>query len=217
MDQEFPIGSLIARRQRELGISKGELVRRIGFKNAGKESRRLEALRQGDLTNKFVLDALPAALDVPADEVNVAIRATADQLAEEQRLRLEEEEARYRKRFTPHVLWVTERDRPSSITMVAFVGVERLLRFDLDLDRGEETFVSQAIAGMPSSVGFFGRTTGFYINLSPDKCVQYDREGDVVARFTKARRPGWADVTLKGDSRSILPLYGVKAADRYER
>jgi hypothetical protein len=210
MDREFPIAVLISARQRELGISNGELVRRLGYSNAGKGARRLEALREGDLSNRFVLDALPAALDLPADQVTEAIEATERQLAEEERARIEEEERRYREQFKPHGIWATERLIPRPIFVAAFVGVENLLRLDLDMDQGEETFVAQAIAANPSWAGPFGKVVGFYINFSPDRCVQYDCEGRVVATFARARRPGRADYTLKG-GRSILPLFGVKA------
>ena len=119
MNQQFAIAALISDGRRELGISNGALVRRLGYSNAGKGARRLEALRQGDLSNKFILDALPAALGLAADEVNRAIRATSDQLAEKERLRMEAEEQRYRERFKPHGIWATEFERPTSITMVA--------------------------------------------------------------------------------------------------
>ena len=210
---EFAIADLIARRKAELRISSAEIVRRAGYTSISGGMRRLDDLCRGDLSEKtkFLRDGLTGALDIAADQVQEAIEATQHQMAEIERTRTEEEERRYRERFKPHGIWATEFERPTSITMVAFIGVERLLRFDLDLDRGEETFVSQAIAAMPSSVGFFGKVLGFYINYSPDRCIQYDREGDELATFTKARRPGWADVTLKGDNRSILPLFGVEA------
>jgi hypothetical protein len=62
--------------------------------------------------------------------------------------------------FKPHLIWATEFSRPSSITMAILYGIPRLLRIDLDLDRGEETFVSQAIAAMPATIHFFGKATG---------------------------------------------------------
>ena len=61
--------------------------------------------------------------------------------------------------------------------MAAFAGIDRLLTRKLDLGRGEDTFVSQALAMMPSSVDFFGKTTGFTINYSPDRAVKYDVKG----------------------------------------
>ena len=66
-----------------------------------------------------------------------------------------EAEERYRERSAPCPLG--HGGRPTSITMAGFYGIERLLRFDLDAEKGEK-FIAQAIAAMPSNVGFFGKT-----------------------------------------------------------
>jgi hypothetical protein len=208
MSEQLPIATLILKS----GVQPAEIVKRAGYRSVPGGLRRLADLCAGDLSprTKFLLDALPAALDLPAAEVQQAILATEAKIAQAQRAREEAEERRYRERFRPHVLWVTERDRPSSITMVAVTGgVERLLRFNLDAEQGEDSFVAQALAAMPPGVAFFGKTTGFSVNYSPDKCFEFDAQGNVVATFPRARRPGSADVTLRGDSRSILPLFGV--------
>jgi hypothetical protein len=211
MNAELPIGTLIAARQAELRLTPGQFVRRGGYRSTDGGLRRLSDLCHGDLSSRtrFLLDALPYALDLPATEVKAAVLATMEQIAEAQRARAEAEEQAYRVAFRPHVLWMTEHSRPTSITMAAFAGIERLLRFDLDLNQGEETFVAQAIAAMPAGVAFFGETRGFSVSYSPDRCVEYDAQGNVVATFPRARRPGWADVTLK-NGRSILPLFGVE-------
>ena len=210
MTNQLPIAKLITKRQADLHITAGELIKRAGYRSTSGGLRRLSDLCAGDLSpkNRFLVDALPAALDLPAAEVQEAVRATLDQIAEVQKAQAEAEERAYRANFRPHVLWVTENSRPSSITMAAFYGIERLLRFDLDAEQGGQTFVAQALAAMPSSVSFFGKTKGFCVNYSPDNAVEYDAQGNVVAIFPKARQPGWADMTVKG--RSILPLFRVE-------
>jgi hypothetical protein len=187
MFQQFPIAALIAQRRTELRGSSADIVRRAGYRSINGGLRRLDDLCHGDLTQKtrFLRDGLPGALELPPDQVQEAFEATQLQLDEEERARIEEEGRWYREQFKPHVIWVTEFDRPSSITMAAFYGIERLLRFDLDADLGEGTFVSQATAAMPSSVNFFGKVVGFYINFTPDRCVQHDREGNVVSTFVE--------------------------------
>jgi len=210
MHPEFAIASLIETRQSQLHIKSADLVRRLGFKNVSKGLRRLDALRHGDLsaTTRFIIDRLPAALDLSPEQVTSAVTATADQIAEAERARAEAEEQAYRSTFRPHVLWVTERSRPSSITMAIFYGIERLLRLNLDAEKDEQTFVAQAKAAMPSSVPFFGNVVGFYVNFSPDRCEEYDRDAKALATLPKAQRLPEGDVTLK-DGRSILPLLGV--------
>ena len=139
MTNQLPIAKLITKRQADLHITAGELIKRAGYRSTNGGLRRLSDLCGGDLSprTRFLVDALPAALDLPAAEVQEAVQATLDQIAEVQRARAEAEDQAYRANFRPHVLWVTENSRPSSITMAAFYGIERLLRFDLDVEQGE--------------------------------------------------------------------------------
>jgi hypothetical protein len=157
-DQEFPIGSLIARRQAEF-ISTGELERRAGYKSTNGGLRRLADLCQGDLSPKtqFLLDALPHALDLKAAQVQTAIRATMEQIEEAQRAQAEAEERAYRRSFVPHLIIVPKRDRPSPLVVVALIGAEKILRRDFDLTRGPDTFVDQALAIVPTRVAAGGR------------------------------------------------------------
>jgi hypothetical protein len=208
---DLPIGLLISARQRELGITTAEIARRVGYRNVGKGVRRINELCAGDFrAAQFIVAGLPRALELPEGDVTRAIRATENELAAQERARIEEEDRRYKATFRPHVLWVTERLIPRPIFVAAFLGVENLLRFDLDMDQGEETFVAQAIAANPSWAGPFGEVVGFCVNFTPDRCVEYDTQGNVLAMLSKARRPGRADLTLKGDNRSILPLFGER-------
>jgi hypothetical protein len=132
---------------------------------------------------QFIVGALPRVLELPEDDVRRAIHATEDELDARERARIEEqEERRYREKFKPHAIWITEHDRPTSIVMAAFYGIPRLLKFNLDLDRGEETFVSQVIAAMPATIPFFGTATGFTINYNPNRAVQYESGAVVPCR-----------------------------------
>ena len=204
---DLPIGLLISTRQRELGITTAEIARRVGYRNIGKGIRRINELCQGDFrAAQFIVAGLPHALELPEDDVRRAIHATEDELAAQERAWIEEEERRYRATFRPHVLWVTEMLIPRPIFVAAFLGVENLLRFDLDIEQGEETYVAQAIAANPSWAGPFGEVVGFCVNFMPDRAVKYDLAGNVLAVLSKAERPGHADLTLK-NGRSIVPLF----------
>jgi hypothetical protein len=188
---DLPIGLLISTRSRELGITIADLARRVGYRNIGKGVRRINELCRGDFrAAEFIVGALPHALELPEDDVRRAIHATEDELDARERAWIEEEVRGYRAAFRPHVLWVTEKLIPRPIFVAASIGVENLLRFDLDMEQGEETFVAQAIAANPSWAGPFGKVAGFHINFSPDQCVQYDREGNVVATFPKGTTRG---------------------------
>jgi hypothetical protein len=65
----YPIHNLIETRRVPLGLRRGELARRCGFKNISKGLRRIENLCNGDLVSpaaKTVIVALPAALEMEA-------------------------------------------------------------------------------------------------------------------------------------------------------
>jgi hypothetical protein len=71
----------------ELGLCRSELAKRLGYKNLSKGIRRIDALCVGDLeVAKQLVDALPQALQTPADTVKLALDESIQQieLAEKQ-------------------------------------------------------------------------------------------------------------------------------------
>ena len=96
MFERYPIHELIESRRKSLGIGRGELATRCGFKNVFKGMRRIDSVCNGDLDSagaKMVLANLPAALEVDKDTVETAIRATAEMVLEAQRRAEAEREA----------------------------------------------------------------------------------------------------------------------------
>jgi hypothetical protein len=88
--------------------------------------RRLEELLLGELqSNKYLIQGLPAALDLPANVIARAVEKTRRQIAQE-------EDAAWRTSFKPHAIILTERQRPEPIFVAALIGVERLLRVDFN-------------------------------------------------------------------------------------
>jgi hypothetical protein len=109
------------------------------------------------------------------------------ELAEKQ-----EAEARdkiWRENFRPHAIILTERTVPSPIFVAAIIGVEKLLRIDLDATQGPVSFVKQVLDRLPEGVPAFGKPIGFVINYSPDKAVKFDPNGRPVAILDEAVRP----------------------------
>ena len=64
----------------------------------------------------------------------------------------------WRENFRPHAIILTERTVPSPIFVAAIIGVEKLLRIDLDATQGPVSFVRQVLIG-------------FAINYCPDKGI----------------------------------------------
>ena len=62
MKSNLAIAALIRSRMTELGLSRGEFAKRLGYKNIAKGIRRIDVLCEGDIEGtKQFLDALPQA------------------------------------------------------------------------------------------------------------------------------------------------------------
>jgi hypothetical protein len=96
--------------------------------------------------------------------------------------------------FQPHAIIATERRIPQPIFVAAFVGVEKILRIDIDTTRPEKTFVRQALKKVPKHTIAFGKSIGVTVNYSPDRAVRYDLKGKTVETLSQAVRCGkaWA-------------------------
>jgi hypothetical protein len=193
MKSDLAIAALIRSRMAELGLSRGEFVKRLGYKNIAKGIRRIDVLCDGDLEGtEHFLDVLPQALETSAETVKLALEQTVRELELAEKQESEARDQIWRETFLPHGIILTERTVPSSIFVAAMIGVEKLLRIDLDLAQGPVSFVRQVLDRLPEAVPAFGKPIGFVINYSPATAVRFDSNGQPTAILDKAVRPGTA-------------------------
>jgi hypothetical protein len=199
MKTDLAIAALIRSQMTELGLSRGELAKRLGYKNTAKGIRRIDALREGHIAGtKQILDALPQALEISSETVKRALDQTVRELELAEKQEAEARDKIWRENFCPHAIILTERTVPSPIFVAAMIGVEKLLHVDLDATQGPVSFVRQVLDRLPDQVPAFGKPIGFVINYSPDKAVRFDLKGQPVAILDKAVRPGTAVLTRLG-------------------
>jgi hypothetical protein len=219
MTVRTPLAALIETRMQQLALDRAALGFRLGYRNPAKAAGRVYALCDGHIAStksKTALHRLPAAIEVPAEVVETAMKATASSLAElkrqeDEKVRIarEIEDAEWRAAFIPHAIILGDRKIPTSITMCAISGgPRRSLNIELDLSKPSDTFVEQALAALPGklhlgkdgrlTVQFFGYALGFIVNYSPDQAVRYDLKGNAVENLSKAFRLGRATFSLKG-------------------
>jgi hypothetical protein len=188
---ELPLSILIRERSQELKLGRSELVARCGYKNISKGLRRLDQVYAGDLDKAIaLLKVLHKALDLPPEIVERAIDATIQQIAAEA-------DAAWRASFRPTAYLLGTSSRPSQIWAFGVTGgVERWLKIPLDLTESPISYAQQALAVVRRTtvVRFFGPTTGFVVNYTPDNAVRFDLEGRPVEKLTRAYQPG--EVTL---------------------
>src|ERR1700719_3227966 len=157
MKSDLAIATLVRSRMIELGLSRGELAKRLGYKNLAKGIRRIDVLCGGDVEGtKQFLDALPQALETSAETVKLALDQTVRELELAEKQEAEARDKIWRENFHPHAILLTERSVPSPIFVAAMIGVEKLLRIDLDVTHGPVTFVRQVLDRLPDAVPAFG-------------------------------------------------------------
>jgi hypothetical protein len=199
MKSDLAIATLIQSRMTELGLSPGEFAKRLGYKNIAKGVRRIDALCKGDLEGtKQFLDMLPQALETSAETVKRALDQTVREIELAEKQEAEARDKIWRETFRPHAIILTERTVPSPIFVAAMIGVEKLLRIDLDATLGPVSFVRQVLNYLPERVPAFGNTIGFVINYPSDKAVRFDLDGQPISILDKAVRPGTAVLRLGG-------------------
>jgi hypothetical protein len=175
-----------------------DLVRRAGYRNIAKGLRRLDDLCTGELkTTASLIAGLPATLELPTKVITDTIRRTVQQLDEAARIASQERDAAWRSAFKPCAYLLGTETKPSQITIYGMSGgSEQWLRIPLDLSPPAVTFAAQAfaVARRTPLVQFFGATTGFIVNFTPDFAVRFDLQGDPVEASDHAYSPG--DVTI---------------------
>lgn len=198
--KDLPLPTLITERCRESGLSRSELVERSGYKNISKGLRRLDQVYAGDLEKAgALLRGLPKALNLSVESVKQAIDATAEQIAAEA-------EAAWRASFETAAYLLGTSIVPSQIFFFGLTGgAERWLKIPLDLSQPAITYAEQAHAVVRKTpvVQFFGPTTGFIVNYSPDHAVRFDLDCQPVEILTRAYTPG--EVTLYLRNRQFSP------------
>jgi hypothetical protein len=189
----LPISTLIEQRRRELGFRRSEVAARSGYKNVSKGVRRLEQVLAGNFERAdALLGGLPKALSLSPDVVQEAMDKTVRQIAAEQ-------DALWRASFQPTAYLLGSTERPSHILFFGITGgPERWLKIPLDLSQPPVSYAAQALAVVRKTpeVKFFGPTTGYIVNYTPDNAVRFDLEGRPIETLTSAYRPYEVSVTL---------------------
>ncbi len=216
MLEHYQNHDFIDNRLNELGVRRGELARRCGYRNISKGVRRIDQVCGGDLGSrsaKIILEALPAALEINVETVKSGVEATIKVLEREDADR----EAAWRAAFKPTAYLLGTERRPSQIFIFGITGgPERWLRIPLDLAQPPVTFASQALAVVEKTpvVPFFGPTTGFVISFTPDHAVRFNPKGAAVEILNRAYAPGQVELFI---GKTKLPPGGLWGIETHAR
>ena len=114
--------------------------------------------------------------------------------------------------FIPHAVIVTERSVPQPMFVAAMIGVERLLRVDLDAAAPPLTFAGQALRAVrrrlaewrSDQLPAFGRPIGVVVNYGPDRAVAFDMDGAPRAVLAIAKQVGHVELAA-AESKHLEP------------
>lgn len=98
--------------------------------------------------------------------------------------------------FIPHAIILTELSVPRPIFAAAMIGADKYKRIDFDPNSRPLSYVEQALKKLPVGVPCFGLTTGFVINYSPEKAVQFDKTGTPIANLSTMKIVGQAKIRV---------------------
>ncbi len=189
---ELSIARLIRKRTQDLGITRGELARRMGYTNVTTGCRRLDQICAGDVKMAENLRVeLARGLDVDAEVINDSIEYTrAKQLSAEDKA--------YRESFKPHAVILTEYKIPTQITFYAMTGGSRHRIIPFKEGSTPETYAAQAREALPNVVRFLGRPIGYVVNYTPDFALKFNKEGRLIGRLDRTFRVGQSGVVIGG-------------------
>jgi hypothetical protein len=202
-EDKYPIGRFILDRARALGISRSDLVRRLGYRDIAGGHKALGATLLSGLMASQIADHLAIALEADETLVAAVVYATRQQRDDEaRRLRIEREQV-YRDSFRPHIQVQTEHHVPSPIFVAALLTVARLRIIRLPdeamaaegdaRDRVVKTIIRDHWRETGGHVPAFGAITGYLLVLvagyrGVDLGLPYSVTGDPAGAMQKVQR-----------------------------
>jgi hypothetical protein len=215
-EEIYPIGRFILDRVRALGLSRSELLRRLGYRKIGNGHKALAELLTTGTVPPQIAKHLADALQVDAALVAAVMAATAQQQRDEASRRALSREDAYRTAFQPHLRCETERDVPEPLFVAALLTSARLRLVPVypeiwQVSAGErERQLKAAIQAhyrehrghVPSFGAIVGYTAVVIAGYRLDFGVPYGLSGDPVGSMQPVERLHEAALGAKrGDSR----------------
>jgi hypothetical protein len=216
-EDKYPIGRFIVERSRALGISRSDLVHRIGYRDFSSGHRALSAAMLTGVVATHIANHLAEALEIDDALLGSVIGATTSQKHDEASARRVESERAYCNSFRLHLQVQTERVVPSPIFVAALLTVTRLRIVRLPdgaltaNDEARDRIIKPIIIDHwrenGGRVPAFGAIVGYVLVLVAgyggfDFGLPYSVTGDQVGAMRKTERLGEATLaTRRGDTR----------------
>jgi hypothetical protein len=215
-EQKYSIGRLVLDRARALGISRTELVRRLGYRDLGNGHKALAEMLTTGTVPPLIAQHLADALQVDEALLAAVISATARQRRDEESQRTLARETAYRIAFRPHLRCETERAIPEPLFVAALLTSARLRLVpvcsetwhvgaderDRLLKRAIQKHYREHRGHVPSFGAIVGYTAVVMAGYRLDFGLPFDLDGDPMGPMRPVERLQEAVLGTKpGDSR----------------
>lgn len=124
------LSSYITTRLRELGLKRGDLPRLLGYTNPNKCLRNLDHLLSGDFNQTLLIQRIQES-PIGGETFLSELDREKNKRRIDQQEREKVQELKDRKSFVPHLHFIHERNVPSPIHVVCFIGVNHFKRLEL--------------------------------------------------------------------------------------
>lgn len=215
-DNEYPISRLLAHRANALGFTRGDLARRLGYRDIGNAHKALGAALSTGAVPAHMRKHLADALELDEALTDSVMEATSRQREDEWRTRLLAKERYHAVSFQPYLRTETARTVPEPIFIAAMVGTARLRHVELPPETWEvsaderDRLLKQAIQdhyrARNGRVAAFGAILSYTCVMLPgylaDFGFPFDTAGNPTGPMGTVRRLGEATLGVKhGDTR----------------
>ena len=124
------LSSYITTQLRELGLQRGDLPRLLGYTNPNKCLRNLDHLLSGDFNQTLLIQRIQES-PIGGESFLFELDREKNKRRIDQQEREKVQELKDRKSFVPHLHFIHERNVPSPIHVVCFIGVNHFKRLEL--------------------------------------------------------------------------------------
>jgi hypothetical protein len=197
-DEKTVVFHLVEKHRRTMGMSKGQLVKRIGYANVNKGLRNYEEFIDGNYDQPFIVENICTVLVIDPKKLDRTIAKAKRNHAIEKLVETMDDAQEWANDFEEHGIIETELNRPSPIVAAALFRFERLKFVKLDTSRFARSYVQQVLTEIPNRIDAsgkipsFGAPTGTVINMGPEMAIRYDLYGKEVEHLNWAVRIGHA-------------------------
>jgi hypothetical protein len=215
-EDKYPLGRFILDRAQALGLSRTELVRRLGYRDVGNGHRALGEMLTTGTVPPQIAKHLADALRVDEKLVVTVVSATARQQQDEASQRTLARETAFRTAFQPHLLCETERAIPEPLFVAALLTSARLRLVPVcsetwqvsadERDRQLKAAIREHYREHRGHVPSFGAIVGYTVVVMAgyrlDFGLPYDLNGDPEGPMQPVERLQEAVLgTKRGDQR----------------